>query len=192
MIDVLNARLKIVITGATGAGKTAFIRAINEILPGCQVTAMPDGSGDMAYFYGGIPIPETQETLYLVEPPSTEPHGRNLLPVADASGMVFLVDSTLSYSFHAARAALKMIDTYAPFPVVVAANKQDYNVPYDTFYGGYAMGQHIPWTPDGIARALELPDAMTVMPCVATDAESVKRVLITLLYEIIAAMDTMP
>jgi len=189
--NVLAAQLKIIVTGTRGAGKSAFIRSINEILPGCQVNTLPDGSGDFAYYYGGIPIPETDETLYLVEPPSTEPHGRSLWPLTDASGLVYLVDSTASLTFHEAQATLNMLDTYAPFPVVVAANKQDYNVPYDTAYGGYPMGQHIPWTADGIHRALDLPSGMTVMPCVATDRESVKRVLIELLYEIIATMDGM-
>jgi len=52
----------------------------------------------------------------------------------------------------------------------VAANKQD---------------KPNAWSPDELRLALRLPPQVKVMPCVASDRESVKHVLLELLYVIL-------
>jgi signal recognition particle receptor subunit beta len=55
---------------------------------------------------------------------------------------------------------------------VVAANKQD---------------QPNAWSQDDLRLALDIPPEIPVVPCVATDKESVKRVLVALLDEVLKA-----
>ena len=63
---------------------------------------------------------------------------------------------------------------YAPTPYVVAANKQDHP---DA------------WEPDDLRIALRIEENVKLLPCVATDKESVKTVLLELLYSILEEID---
>jgi hypothetical protein len=64
---------------------------------------------------------------------------------------------------------------YASTPYVVAANKQD-----------------LPdaWSPDDLRIALKIDKNIKVLPCVAVDKESVKTILLELLYSILERMQT--
>ena len=69
---------------------------------------------------------------------------------------------------------LETFRVYAPTPYVVAANKQDLE---DA------------WEIDDIRIALRLDPKVKLLPCIATDRESVKSNLLELLYSILAEMD---
>jgi signal recognition particle receptor subunit beta len=89
-------------------------------------------------------------------------------------GFVVLLDSVRPETFREARSILDTFRSYAPVPYVVAANKQDFD---DA------------WEPDDLRIALRIPVDIKVLPCVATDRESVKTVLLELLYSILEVMD---
>jgi signal recognition particle receptor subunit beta len=89
-------------------------------------------------------------------------------------GFVVLVDSSRPETFREAKSILETFRAYAPTPYVVAANKQD-----------------LPdaWEVDDLRVALRLDPGVKMLPCVAPDSESVKNVLLELLYSILEEMD---
>jgi signal recognition particle receptor subunit beta len=89
-------------------------------------------------------------------------------------GFVVLIDSVRPETFREARRILEVFRGYAPTPYVVAANKQDLS---DA------------WSAEDLRIALKISGDVKVLPCVATDKESVKGVLLELLYSILEEMD---
>ena len=89
-------------------------------------------------------------------------------------GFVVMVDSTRPETFREARSILETFRAYAPTPYVVAANKQD---------------QEDAWEPGDIRIALRLDPNIKLLPCIAPDKETVKNVLLELLYSILAEME---
>ncbi|HRE25950.1 MAG TPA: hypothetical protein PK954_04900, partial [Anaerolineales bacterium] len=88
-------------------------------------------------------------------------------------GFVVMVDSTRPETFREAISILQTFKAYAPTPYVVAANKQD---------------SADAWDLDDLRIALRLDPAIKLLPCVARDRESVKGVLLELLYAILEEM----
>ena len=88
-------------------------------------------------------------------------------------GFIVLVDSVRPETFREAKHILEVFRGYASTPYVVAANKQD-----------------LPdaWTPDDLRIALRIDKEIKVLSCVARDKESVKNVLLELLYSILEKM----
>ncbi|HEY4721049.1 MAG TPA: ADP-ribosylation factor-like protein, partial [Anaerolineae bacterium] len=89
-------------------------------------------------------------------------------------GFIVIVDSTRPETFREARNILDTFRGYAATPYVIAANKQDFE---DA------------WTPDDLRIALKVNNKIKVLPCVATDKEAVKSVLLELLYSILETLD---
>jgi hypothetical protein len=85
-----------------------------------------------------------------------------------------MVDSTRPETFREAKGILQTFRAYAPTPYVVAANKQDVN---DA------------WTVEDLRIALKLDSSIKMLPCVASDRESVKKVLLELLFSILEEME---
>jgi hypothetical protein len=69
---------------------------------------------------------------------------------------------------------LEIFRGYAATPYVVAANKQD---------------RPDAWSPEDLRIALKIDPKVKVLPCVATDKEKVKAVLLELLYSILEVME---
>ena len=90
-------------------------------------------------------------------------------------GFIVMVDSTRPETFREARSILETFRAYAPTPYVVAANKQD---------------KEEAWDLEDMRHALRLESKVKFLPCVATDKNTVKSVLLELLYGILAEMDT--
>jgi signal recognition particle receptor subunit beta len=86
-----------------------------------------------------------------------------------------MVDSTRPETFREARSILETFRAYAPTPYVVAANKQDLEDSWDI---------------DDMRIALRLDPKLKFLPCVATSKDSVKNVLLELLYSILAEMES--
>jgi signal recognition particle receptor subunit beta len=92
-------------------------------------------------------------------------------------GFIVLVDSTKPETFREAKRILETFESFAPTPFVVAANKQDHD---DA------------WEPEDLRIILRLDSSVKVLPCVATDRESVKNILLELLYSILEELDDKP
>jgi signal recognition particle receptor subunit beta len=89
-------------------------------------------------------------------------------------GFIVAVDSTRPETFREARTILETFKAYAPTPFVVAANKQDHNDAWDV---------------EDMRVALRLDPTVKMLPCIAKDKETVKKVLLELLFSILAEMD---
>jgi signal recognition particle receptor subunit beta len=84
-----------------------------------------------------------------------------------------MVDSTRPETFREAKGILQTFRAYAPTPYVVAANKQD---------------RPDAWAIDDLRIALKMDRKIKMLPCVALDRETVKKVLLELLYSILEEM----
>jgi hypothetical protein len=89
-------------------------------------------------------------------------------------GFVVMVDSTKPETFREAKRILETFESYASTPFVVAANKQD---------------MEDAWEPEDLRIILRLRQDVKILPCIATDKESVKNVLLELLYSILDQLD---
>jgi len=85
-----------------------------------------------------------------------------------------MVDSTKPETFREAKRILETFEGYAATPYVVAANKQD---------------MEDAWEPEDLRIILRLKAEVKILPCIATDKESVKNVLLELLYSILEQID---
>jgi signal recognition particle receptor subunit beta len=90
-------------------------------------------------------------------------------------GFIVMVDSSRPETFREAKGILQTFRAYAPTPYVVAANKQD---------------KEDAWAVEDLRIALKLDSKVKMLPCVASDKETVKKVLLELLYSILEEMKT--
>ena len=172
--------VKMVVTGPFNAGKTEFIRSVSEIdvvsterRISAQAERVKD-STTVAMDFGRISI-DDDLVLYLFGTPGQKRFDFMWEILSEGMlGFVVLVDSTRPETFREARSILETFHAYAPTPYVVAANKQD---------------REDAWELDDLRIALRLSPHVKVVNCIATRRESVKKVLVELLYSILAEMD---
>jgi uncharacterized protein len=176
----MSQTVKIVVTGPFSAGKTELIRSISEIdvvstekkitreleqIKEATTVAMDFGritiDKDLILFLFGTPGQRRFDFMW-------EILSEGML------GFIVMVDSTRPETFREARSILQTFRAYAPTPYVVAANKQDCP---DA------------WEVDDIRAALRLDPNTKLLPCVARSKESVKNVLLELLYSILEEME---
>jgi len=169
--------VKIVVTGPFSAGKTQFIKTVSEIdvvATERKITAAEEQSikesTTVAMDFGRLTI-DDDLVLYLFGTPGQKRFDFMWEILSEGMlGFIVMVDSTRPETFREARSILETFKAYAPTPYVVAANKQD-----------------LPdaWDVEDLRIALRLPQDVKVVPCVAIDKESVKNVLLELLYSIL-------
>lgn len=168
--------VKMVITGPFNAGKTEFIKTISEIDVVSTERRITDETRatkeetTVAMDFGRITIDEDL-VLFLFGTPGQKRFDFMWEILSEGMlGFIVLVDSVRPETFREARRILDVFRTYAPAPYVVAANKQD-----------------LPdaWSPQDVRIALRVDPNIKVVPCVSTDKESVKSVLLELLYTIL-------
>ncbi len=172
--------VKMVITGPFNAGKTEFIGSVSEIdvvSTERRITSSAEQIKEtttVAMDFGRITVgPDL--VLYLFGTPGQRRFDFMWEILSEGMlGFVVMIDSTRPETFREARRILETFESYAATPFVVAANKQD---------------NEDAWTPDDLRIILRLPENMKVLPCVATDKESVKTVLLELLYSVLERMD---
>ncbi len=172
--------LKMVVTGPFAAGKTEFIQAVSEIdvvATEARISSESErikNQTTVAMDFGRITI-DRDLVLYLFGTPGQRRFDFMWEILSEGMlGFVVLVDSARPETFREARSILNTFRSYAPTPYVVAANKQDEN---DA------------WPPEDLRIALRIASDVKVLPCVATNKESVKEVLLQLLYSILELMD---
>ncbi|MCI0395838.1 MAG: ATP/GTP-binding protein [Chloroflexi bacterium] len=173
--------VKMVVTGPFSAGKTEFISSVSEIdvvsterrISSVSEAAVK-GQTTVAMDFGRITV-DDDLVLYLFGTPGQRRFDFMWEILSEGMlGFIVLVDSTKPETFREAKRILETFESYASTPYVVAANKQDHE---DA------------WEPDDLRIILRLNPSVKVLPCVALDKESVKNVLLELLYSILEQLD---
>lgn len=172
--------VKMVVTGPFSAGKTEFIRSVSEIdVVSTERKISSDAerikeTTTVAMDFGRITVDEDL-VLYLFGTPGQKRFDFMWEILSEGMlGFIVMVDSSRPETFREARFILETFRAYAPTPYVVAANKQD---------------KEDAWDLDDIRIALRLDPSVKLLPCVATEKNPVKEVLLELLYAILEAMD---
>ncbi|MGD2249090.1 MAG: ATP/GTP-binding protein [Candidatus Methanofastidiosia archaeon] len=163
-------KAKILVTGAFNAGKTTFISSISEIDPVYTDKKMLESEEltTVAMDFGRITV-DDDLALYLFGTPGQERFDFmwDILK-EDIIGFILLVDSTTPAEKATSR-ILEFLTKQTDAPYVIACTKQDH---------AEALSVH------DIKEQLHMDD-VPVLPCVATNKESVRTVLLTLLREIL-------
>ncbi|MGD9048905.1 MAG: ATP/GTP-binding protein [Anaerolineae bacterium] len=167
--------VKMVITGPFNAGKTEFISSVSEIDVVSTERKITDETSSVkqettvAMDFGRITV-DDDLVLYLFGTPGQKRFDFMWEILSEGMlGFVVLVDSVRPETFREARRILDIFRSYASTPYVVAANKQD-------------MADA--WSAEDLRIALKVRPEIKLLPCVAIDKESVKNVLLELLYSI--------
>lgn len=172
--------VKMVVTGPFSAGKTAFIRSVSEIdVVSTERKISTEAerikeTTTVAMDFGRITV-DDDLVLYLFGTPGQKRFDFMWEILSEGMlGFIVMVDSARPETFREAKGILQTFRAYAPTPYVVAANKQDVK---DA------------WTVEDLRIALKLDSSIKMLPCVASDRESVKKVLLELLYSILEEME---
>jgi small GTP-binding protein len=173
--------VKMVITGPFSAGKTEFIQSVSEIDVvktergiTSETERQTKDTTTVAMDFGRITV-DDDLVLYLFGTPGQRRFDFMWEILAEGMlGFVVMVDSTKPETFREAKSILETFKAYAPTPYVVAANKQD---------------MPDAWNVDDLRVVLRIEEHIKLLPCVASDKESVKRVLLELLYSILEEME---
>jgi small GTP-binding protein len=173
--------VKIVITGPFNSGKTEFIRSVSEIDVVATERKITNDSErsvkettTVAMDFGRITV-DDDLVLYLFGTPGQKRFEFMWEILSEGMlGFIVLVDSTRPETFREARSILETFRAYAPTPYVVGANKQD---------------MENAWEVDDMRVALRLDPKVKLLPCIATKKDDVKKVLLELLYSILAEME---
>src|SRR3954463_14939295 len=172
--------VKIVVTGPFAAGKTTLIRTISEITVLSTEKGITDETRSrkndttVAMDFGRITI-DRDLVLYLFGTPGQDRFdfmweilGEGML------GYVLLVDATQPDSLDEAVGIARAFRKMANVPFVVGLNRAD------------SIDESLERE---VRDVLELEPAVPVVPCDATDRESVKTVLLSLLYAVVDSLD---
>lgn len=171
--------VKMVVTGPFNAGKTAFIQSVSEIdvvSTERKISSEEERIKEtttVAMDFGRITV-DDDLVLYLFGTPGQKRFDFMWEILSEGMlGFIVMVDSARPETFREARGILQTFRAYAPTPYVVAANKQDFP---DA------------WAVEDLRIALKLDPKVKMLPCIASDKEMVKKVLLELLYSILEEM----
>ncbi len=172
--------VKMVITGPFSSGKTEFIQSVSEIdvvATERKISSEAEKIKEtttVAMDFGRITV-DDELVLYLFGTPGQKRFDFMWEILSEGMlGFIVMVDSARPETFREARRILETFRAYAPTPYVVTANKQD-----------------LPdaWETTDMRIALRLSPEVKLLPCVATEKESVKTTLLELLYSILEKME---
>jgi small GTP-binding protein len=171
--------VKIVVTGPFNAGKTTFIKSVSEITVLSTERQISDTSGEgegettVAMDFGRITVSD-DVVLYLFGTPGQSRFSFMWETLSEGMlGFVLLVDASDSKSFGDAHQMISFFTEMSDVPYVIAANKVE---------GDDKDGL------DKLRRQLELADDAPLIAVNARSRDSVKEVLLGLLYEILETM----
>jgi small GTP-binding protein len=173
--------VKMVITGPFSAGKTEFIRSVSEIdvvsterkISSASEMLVKEAT-TVAMDFGRITV-DDDLVLYLFGTPGQRRFDFMWEILSEGMlGFIVMVDSTRPETFREARSILETFHAYAPTPYVVAANKQDMKDAWDI---------------EDMRHVLRLDSKIKLISCVAPDRDSVKAILLELLYSILSEME---
>lgn len=168
--------VKIVITGPFNAGKTTFIKAVSEITVLSTERRVSEGESQggaettVAMDFGRITVSD-DVVLYLFGTPGQERFSFMWDTLSEGMlGFVMLVDGKNESSFADVRAMIDYFSAISDVTFVVAVNRVTEEDDLDK-----------------IREQLALPDDVSLLPVDARDRESVKAVLLALLYAILGS-----
>ena len=174
--------VKIVITGPFGAGKTSLINAISEISVLSTERRVSDGTAaikgqtTVAMDFGRITV-DRDLVLYLFGTPGQQRFDFMWEILAEGMlGFIVLVDAARADSLAEAGQILAFFRDVATVPYVVGVNKVDGDGD-----GADAVAQ--------VRAHLGIDGRVRVVACDALDKESVKALLVELLYAALAEVD---
>jgi small GTP-binding protein len=173
--------VKVVVTGPFAAGKTTLIRTISEITVLSTERGVTDttrkrkAETTVAMDFGRITI-DRDLVLYLFGTPGQDRFdfmweilGEGII------GYLLLVDASREDSVQEAAGILDAFRTMARVPYVVALNRASAE--------DHALV-------DSVRQQLQIPSDVAILECDATDKESVKNVLLALLYAVLDEVET--
>jgi uncharacterized protein len=168
--------VKVVVTGPFSAGKTTLIRTISEITVLSTERGITDSTRKrkaettVAMDFGRITI-DRDLVLYLFGTPGQDRFDFMWEILGEGMiGYLLLIDAEREDSVQEAAAILDAFRTMARVPYVVALNRA-------------GADDHL--LVEGVRSRLEIPSDIAILPCDATDKESVKNVLLALLYSVL-------
>jgi uncharacterized protein len=166
--------LKVIVDGAFSSGKTSFIEGVseNEVFS----VDIPHHFYDMSisWDFGLIESDKNVKILFLGTPSTHSIDVKQAIIKHAVIGTVVMVDSSTNPGlWREAEAIIHRRAIAMGKPFVVVANKQD---------------RPNAFSPENLRIMLNIPPEIPVVPCVATDKESVKRVLVALLDEVLKAL----
>ena len=173
--------VKVVVTGPFAAGKTTLIRTISEITVLSTERGITDSTRKrkaettVAMDFGRITI-DRDLVLYLFGTPGQDRFDFMWEILGEGMiGYLLLVDAAREESVQEAAGILEAFRTMARVPYVVALNRaaSDNNA-----------------LVDDVRTRLEIPSDIAILPCDATDKESVKNVLLALLYAVLDEVES--
>ena len=171
--------VKVVVTGPFNAGKTTFIKSVSEITVLSTERKVSDVAGEnggettVAMDFGRITISD-DVVLYLFGTPGQERFSFMWETLSEGMlGFVLLVDATDHEALSDAKSMIGFFGEMADVPFVVAANKVDED---DT------------GTLDYVRDSLGLDPSVPMFACDARERESVKSVLLGLMYRILESL----
>jgi signal recognition particle receptor subunit beta len=173
--------VKIVVTGPFSAGKTTLIRTISEITVLSTEKDITDHTKSrkaettVAMDFGRITI-DRDLVLYLFGTPGQDRFDFMWEILGEGMiGYLLLIDTTREESVQEAAGILDAFRTMARVPYVVALNR---------------AGTEDHALIAGVRQQLDIPSDVAILGCDATDKESVKNVLLALLYAVLDEVET--
>jgi len=168
--------VKVVVTGPFAAGKTTLIRTISEITVLSTERGITDSTRKrkaettVAMDFGRITI-DRDLVLYLFGTPGQDRFDFMWEILGEGMiGYLLLIDVEREDSIQEAAGILEAFRTTARVPYVVGLNRG-------------TAGNH--GQIESVRARLDIPSDVAILPCDATDKESVKNVLLALLYAVL-------
>jgi small GTP-binding protein len=168
--------VKVVVTGPFAAGKTTLIRTISEITVLSTERGITDSTRKrkaettVAMDFGRITI-DRDLVLYLFGTPGQDRFDFMWEILGEGMiGYLLLVDAEREDSVQEAASILDAFRTMARVPYVVALNRASGD--------DHALVENV-------RSQLDVPSDVAILTCDATDKESVKNVLLALLYAVL-------
>jgi small GTP-binding protein len=168
--------VKVVVTGPFAAGKTTLIRTISEITVLSTERGVTDSTRrrkaetTVAMDFGRITI-DRDLVLYLFGTPGQDRFDFMWEILGEGMiGYLLLIDADRADSIEEAVGIHEAFRRMARVPYVVALNRSSGD--------DHALV-------DQVRTRLEIPGDVAILPCDATDKESVKNVLLALLYAVL-------
>ncbi len=173
--------LKMVVTGPFNAGKTEFIQSVSEIdvvsterKISSEIERIKETT-TVAMDFGRITV-DNEMVLYLFGTPGQKRFDFMWEILSEGMlGFVVIIDSSRPETFREARKILETFRAYAPTTYVVASNTQDCEDAWDI---------------NDMRISLRISPEIKLLECVATDKDSVKNILLELLYSILAELES--
>jgi small GTP-binding protein len=173
--------VKVVVTGPFAAGKTTLIRTISEFTVLSTERGVTDSTRKrkaettVAMDFGRITI-DRDLVLYLFGTPGQDRFDFMWEILGEGMiGYLLLVDASREDSVQEAAGILDAFRTMARVPYVVALNRASAD--------DHALV-------DSVRQQLQIPSDVAILECDATDKESVKNVLLALLYAVLDEVET--